>query len=37
MKIAGSTALVSGANRGFGRHLAGELLAYPELTAGRTG
>lgn len=27
MKIAGSTALVTGANRGFGRHLAGELLA----------
>jgi NAD(P)-dependent dehydrogenase (short-subunit alcohol dehydrogenase family) len=27
MDIAGSTALVTGANRGFGRHLAGELLA----------
>ncbi|MFG3601314.1 SDR family oxidoreductase [Micromonospora chersina] len=27
MKIAGSTALVTGANRGFGRHLAAELLA----------
>ena len=27
MKIDGSTALVTGANRGFGRHLAGELLA----------
>jgi NAD(P)-dependent dehydrogenase (short-subunit alcohol dehydrogenase family) len=27
MKIAGSTALVTGANRGFGRHLASELLA----------
>jgi NAD(P)-dependent dehydrogenase (short-subunit alcohol dehydrogenase family) len=27
MKIAESTALVTGANRGFGRHLAGELLA----------
>jgi len=27
MKIAGATALVTGANRGFGRHLAGELLA----------
>jgi NAD(P)-dependent dehydrogenase (short-subunit alcohol dehydrogenase family) len=27
MKIAGSTALVTGANRGLGRHLAGELLA----------
>ncbi|WCN84180.1 SDR family oxidoreductase [Micromonospora sp. LH3U1] len=26
MKIAGSTALVTGANRGFGRHLAAELL-----------
>ncbi|MEK8105885.1 hypothetical protein NKG94_13380 [Micromonospora sp. M12] len=25
MKIAGSTALVTGANRGFGRHLAAEL------------
>ncbi|MET8255012.1 SDR family oxidoreductase [Micromonospora sp. NPDC005197] len=27
MKIAGSTALVTGANRGFGRHLAAELVA----------
>ncbi|MDG4800673.1 SDR family oxidoreductase [Micromonospora sp. WMMD980] len=27
MKIAGSTALVTGANRGFGRHLAAELAA----------
>jgi NAD(P)-dependent dehydrogenase (short-subunit alcohol dehydrogenase family) len=27
MKIDGSTAIVTGANRGFGRHLAGELLA----------
>ncbi|MET8907936.1 SDR family oxidoreductase [Micromonospora sp. NPDC004551] len=27
MKIAGTTALVTGANRGFGRHLAAELLA----------
>lgn len=27
MKIAGRTALVTGANRGFGRHLAAELLA----------
>ena len=27
MKIAGATALVTGANRGFGRHLATELLA----------
>ncbi|MET8092505.1 SDR family oxidoreductase [Micromonospora sp. NPDC005220] len=27
MKIAGSTAFVTGANRGFGRHLAAELLA----------
>ncbi len=27
MNVAGSTALVTGANRGFGRHLAGELLA----------
>jgi NAD(P)-dependent dehydrogenase (short-subunit alcohol dehydrogenase family) len=27
MNIAGSTALVTGANRGLGRHLAGELLA----------
>jgi NAD(P)-dependent dehydrogenase (short-subunit alcohol dehydrogenase family) len=27
MKIAGATALVTGANRGFGRHLAAELLA----------
>ncbi|MET8353003.1 MULTISPECIES: SDR family oxidoreductase [unclassified Micromonospora] len=27
MKIAGSTALVTGANRGFGRHLAAELLS----------
>ncbi|MDG4781068.1 SDR family oxidoreductase [Micromonospora sp. WMMD961] len=27
MKISGSTALVTGANRGFGRHLAAELLA----------
>jgi NAD(P)-dependent dehydrogenase (short-subunit alcohol dehydrogenase family) len=27
MKIAGATALVRGANRGFGRHLAAELLA----------
>ncbi|MEH0844184.1 SDR family oxidoreductase [Micromonospora sp. CPCC 205711] len=27
MKIAGRTALVTGANRGFGRHLAGELVA----------
>lgn len=27
MKISGSTALVTGANRGFGRHLATELLA----------
>ena len=27
MKIAGSTALVTGANRGLGRHLAAELLA----------
>jgi NAD(P)-dependent dehydrogenase (short-subunit alcohol dehydrogenase family) len=27
MNIAGSTALVTGANRGFGRHLAAELLA----------
>ncbi|MEH1169062.1 SDR family oxidoreductase [Micromonospora sp. CPCC 205539] len=27
MKITGSTALVTGANRGFGRHLAAELLA----------
>ena len=27
MDIAGSTALVTGAHRGFGRHLAGELLA----------
>jgi NAD(P)-dependent dehydrogenase (short-subunit alcohol dehydrogenase family) len=26
MNIAGSTALVTGANRGFGRHLAGELI-----------
>ena len=26
MNITGSTALVTGANRGFGRHLAGELL-----------
>src|ERR1700685_895957 len=27
MRIEGSTALVTGANRGLGRHLAGELLA----------
>ena len=27
MKISGRTALVTGANRGFGRHLAGELVA----------
>ncbi|WP_309232108.1 hypothetical protein [Micromonospora tarensis] len=27
MKISGSTALVTGANRGFGRHLAAELAA----------
>lgn len=27
MKISGATALVTGANRGLGRHLAGELLA----------